>query len=49
MLFAARLRPSEAAYSAAPVLRCLAGCVSVTFVTCVQTDNDTAIVAMECE
>ena len=31
------------------VVRCLSGWVSVTFVYCVETAKDTAVVAMECE
>ena len=31
------------------VVRSLAGCLSVTFVYCVETDKDTATVAMECK
>ena len=36
----------SAAYA---VVRCLAGCLSVTFVYFIETAKDKAIVAMECE
>jgi len=44
--FAARLQRCKDALA---VVRCLSGCLFVTFVYCVETVKDMAIVAMECE